>query len=458
VLIDSSSAVIEHSGGFLASLLPTFVHIISPSDPLAHPLSVIFEPSKALPSTRSLLTLLLSSRMSLTRQSLAEPRSVSTLNGSGIGDHQDKPPRQHTKLMEINPPIGTFSNGEAGSRPAQTGTFPFCACRQLISATSMTAECACREAPLGITHNQRGRGEGGRSVDEREAKWLEISNSTGDQLAVAYGKDGFICDVQSRHHKASRCTNCNTKIAFDTDGESLVRAEEDLINSMDEYHELADDITSLGAEIPSDRDKERFLSDDLDTTGSNETESTFADDDASMLSLETPPATQPVTPSSWGTQRSTYTTDTLWDAHAVQHRVRGRSITSVGILESMPNRLHLSPGLLARNPKLKASQRRKRGKAVVYEDETATPSGWSEARYSAGGWLHTVNHRTMNRQVLTVVDRGQENRQPVYHVPQARRQAATILDEEDEDEAQAVATPRTVVSDDSWPATDGISE
>ena len=124
----------------------------------------------------------------------------------------------------------------------------------------------------------------------------------------------------------------------------------------------------------------------------------------------------------------------------------------------MPNGLDLSPSLLVRNPKLGASQRRQRGKAVVYEDETATPSGWFEARYSAHGWLHTVNHRTMNRQVLTTVNRGQENRQPVYHVPQARHQAATILDEEDEDEAQAVATPRPVVSDDSWPVRDGISE
>ncbi len=283
------------------------------------------------------------------------------------------------------------------------------------------------ETVAGITSNQKRKEETDESLDEPTAKRLRVSISTDTNVlavvVIVGAAEEATYEPHPKRRKTSYCTNVNVSIASDTDG--------------------YDD---------NDDDDESFVDDEADATDSKDDNLAVNDDTESTLSSASSSTTEPISSSVMGIAFPTNAPYALQHADIAQSHLRKCTITDIG-MPRVAHGLHHTLPLSFPKPVYQASRRRKWERMAVYEDDTATLSGWFERGFTDNGRMPTVNHG-----ILTTADRGQENRQPISQpAVENRYEVAQFLYEDDEHEQeQEVEQMAALVMSDSWPTRDEI--
>ena len=247
-------------------------------------------------------------------------------------------------------------------------------------------------------------------------------------------------------HRVSRSIKVNACKTLSTDDECFADDEADTGGSDNDTPSIVSHHNSLTADTArdTDTDDESFAVDEVDTTGTEEDNSTAEDENETALSLASSSAIQPTTlPLETGPTSRVVT-------HAGQYEYVSQSqaercpIIHKDVTQ-LPGELKNSLPWVPLESKATAPRRRKAEKITIYEDDTATPSGWFEAGSTGGDQIPAVDHR-----VLTPLGYGQENRRPVHAAVEAGVEIAAFLDEDDGSEEEMDRMQAVEVLN-SWP-------
>jgi hypothetical protein len=362
---------------------------------------------------------------------------------------EDKSLAQYHGPAEAGPFLCTSSIAETDQQTAQPGDYPFCTYPQ---STSEALICVW-ELTVTATHlGKKRKEELAMSIGEPLAKRLKKSDFIHKKNAMNESDDAdeAAYEPQPKRRKISHHTDPNAGYTFNADDGCFTEDEASTTMSEDDVSTVrCSKKVNAGLVFYSDDDddddndnEKSYVDDETANTSSDDGEGSNLDEDTeSTLSVESSSTARSIS--------SPLPTDDLHNSQVIQSHVESCPVTSIS-MALLTNDLDLSGLLFPQIPK-KASQRRRMPGVVVYEDETATPPGWTEPNFTDSG-QRAISGRP--RRVLSTADRGQENRRPVYRAAEAHFDAADILDEDDgsgEEVGRFSAQPRV-----PWPQVDGF--
>lgn len=354
---------------------------------------------------------------------------------------------QQQEFRTTCPLHSIYLTGDAAEHAAQTGAFLICPCSQSTS----TAD---------TVHSYKHKQERGEITNVPAAQGREISIPSEIEDGYDGGDEG-LHERQLKRRKVSSEVGFNTAtniawgIANDTEEVHLVEAEYDSASSdktLDGPYPKRYKVplfTNLDAAIanktPSGTEDESFLGGDEDTPASDDNSMTIDNDTGSTLNFgSSSPSTQPFLPTLTRT-RPVDDPEILHFDHHAQIIIERASRVSTGFA-------HLLDELLSRltpKPALQARRNRSPLPFTIYEDEIDRLPGQSEADFPAED-SEDVRAPAINNRILTPLDRGQENRQPMALQVETPVEFAEFLDEDDGEEEEEMAPMRPFIEDRSW--------
>jgi hypothetical protein len=393
--------------------------------------------------------------MFLMQSSLERFNPILAQNGHSNGSFDDDSPEQ-LQISQAGPLLNICTTGYLSDETAERGAFPFCTWYNSAS-TSVTTTDTGIVVVTGTQHTQKREEEADMSVNEPPAKRTKIATSTDRKATVIAGvqhntADDAIYEPQPKRRKISHCTTHNFNGTFgrvdevfasnkaDTDDEGFADDEAD---SDEEVETDNESFTDHEAEFSHenfandgmDSGDDSFAGDEVDTASSEDDDLSVEDDNGSNLSRARSPTEESISSPLIFTPSPTNASNAFQYRHFWLGYPTRCSVTSMDMLQ-FSHGLQQPPDLLTPQPKIRGSRRHRSEEVTIYEDDTATPLGGTEAGLTDDDRIPTVSHHG-----LSTASRGQENRQPVR--PQVERplDATGYLDESDGGEEEMVRMP-----------------
>jgi hypothetical protein len=393
--------------------------------------------------------------MFLMQSSLERYNPILAHNGHSNGSFDDDSPEQ-LQIPEAGPLLNICTTGHLSDEMAERGAFPFCTWYKSASTSATTTDTVI-VAVTGTRHTQKHKEEADMSVNEPPAKRTKIATSTDRKATVIAGAqhdtaDDAIYEPQPKHRKTSQCTKLNFNSTFDRVDEVFASNEadtddegfaDDEADSEEEVEIDNESFTGHEAEFShenftydgTDSGDDSFAGDEVDTASSEDDDLSVDDDNGSNLSRATSPTDESFS------SPLIFTPSLTNASNAFQYRHLGLgyptrcSVTSMDMLQ-FSRGLQQPPDLLTPQPKIRGSRHHRSEEVTIYEDDTATPFGRTEAGLTDDDRMPTVSHHG-----LSAASRGQENRQPVRPQVEHHVDATGYLDESDGEEEEMVRLP-----------------
>jgi hypothetical protein len=389
--------------------------------------------------------------MFLMQSSLDRYSPILAQNGHSSGSFDNDSPEQ-LQIPEAGPLLNICTTGHLSDKTAERGAFPFCMWYNSTSTYSTTTDSGI-ETVSGTQHNQKRKGEADMSVNEPPALAAFTDRNATVVVGVLHNTpDDAIREPRPKRRKISHCTKLDFNSIFDrvdevfasneadTDDDGFADDEADSNEEVESDDEsFTDDKAEFSQEIfaddGTDSGDDSFAGDEVDTTSSEDDDLSVEDDNGSNLSRATSPTDESFSSPLISTPSPTNASNVFQHRHFGLGYPTRCLVTSIDILQ-FSHGLQQPPDLLTPQPNVRGSRRRRSEEVTIYEDDTATPSGWVEAIISDEGRIPTVSHHG-----LSTANRGQENRQPVRQQVERHFDATGYLDESDGEEEEMVRMP-----------------
>ena len=286
--------------------------------------------------------------------------------------------------------LGEFRKGSPVNSKPQHGAFLFGPSAQ---QTAPTTSISMDSTPLSNNQKQKRKEDTEESEQEEEVKRVKISKPDASS-DLADDADEAVYEPQPKHRKLTPSHGLSTELSTGSYASNSPVSEDDEFADNEEDNTGSEDggptqdapstthLLTADTPIDSDSDDESFVPEASDRAGTDGGNASASEDDVSSLTWASPATIQPISP--------------------VTPSTPGTGINMYALNRSLP-RLPPTP---------RTSRRRQAAPFVIYEDAAATPPSDDDS-------IEQIWMPAARQSILAPLDRGQENRQPLFPVVEA---------------------------------------